>query len=164
MKAILLALTCFLTACAAAPASGEAELIDRVGWRVLADEHGVGADAGVFVAITAAEYTALWRRLGFDAGPPDADTSEEVVVAFTLPYPEGCEFPFMSLEVDHIARTLAPRYGGNEPAVCGDDLIPYTVVVGVRRADVAGGVYNLRLPAIGAELGETTGATLEMPE
>ena len=113
-------------------------------WRVLADEHGTGGDPAVYVATSDAEYDTVWSQLGFKMDRPSVDLDEEVVIAFTVSYPSGCEFPFVSLDVDHTIGTISPRYAGNEPGLCAADVNPYTVILAIRRNVLSADTYDVR--------------------
>lgn len=134
---------------------------DETDWRVLADEHGIGGDPVVYVATSEAEYDTVWSRLGFRTDRPSVDLDEEVVVVFTVSYPSGCEFPFISLDVDHTNGTISPRYAGNEPAVCAADENPYTVILAIRRDGLIADSYDVRLTAVHPDVADATAAELQ---
>jgi len=131
-----------------------------VDWRVLADERGVGGDPAVYVAKSDAEYHAVWSDLGFNADRPSVDMDEEVVVAFTVQYASGCEFPFVALDIDHTTGTISPRYAGNEPGQCGDDEKPYTVSLAIRRDALTADSYHVHLTAVPQDVVQATAVEL----
>lgn len=132
-------------------------------WRLLADEHGVGGPPAVRLVADDVEYHEMWSELGLTAGIPPVDLEEdEIVVAFTVSYPSGCEYTFLALNLDHDTRTISPHYGGNEPAVCAADVNPYTVVVAVDRESLTVGRYEVRLTTVPPEVADATAAFINM--
>ena len=164
--AVSLAVACTvgLAGCGVRTGNDSAASADEVDWRVLADVHGVGGDPAVHVATTNAEYNVVWPDLGFAADRPLVDLDEEVVVAFNVSYPSGCEFPFVSLDVDHTARTISPRYVGNEPAVCADDQNPYTVALAISRDALTADTYSVRLTIVNPDLADATARQLGLSD
>ena len=161
---IAVACTVGLAGCGDRTGNDSAASADEVDWRVLADVPGVGGDPAVHVATTNAEYNVVWSDLGFAADRPFVDLDEEVVVAFTVSYPSGCEIPFVSLEVDHAARTISPRYVGNKPAVCADDENPYSVALAISRDGLTAATYNVRLTTVHPDVEDVTARHLSLTD
>lgn len=149
-----------LPSCDGAPRG--TEFLPQTPWRVLADEHGAGGPPAVHLISDDAAYQKTWSELGLTASIPPVDLSRELVVAFTVSYPSGCEYPFLSLNLDHAARTISPHYGGNEPAVCAADVNPYTVVVAMDRESLTAGSYEIRLTTVSPEVADATAAHINV--
>ena len=133
---------------------------DAAGWRMLADEQGTGGDLPVHMALTDRDYATMWSDIGFDSDRPPVDMDEELVVAFTVSYPSGCDYPFISLDVDQTARTISPLYAGNEPSVCAADENPHTVAIAISRDNLTAETYELRLTTVGPDVAGTTAVEL----
>ncbi len=149
-----------LSSCAGSPRG--TEFLPVTPWRLLADEHGVGGPPAVRLVADGVEYHEMWSELGLTPGIPPVDLEDEIVVAFTVSYPSGCEYPFLALNLDHDALTITPHYGGNEPAVCAADENPYTVVVAIDRESLAVGSYEVRLTTVTPEVADATAAFLNV--
>ena len=149
-----------LSSCADAPQG--TEFLPVAPWRLLADEHGAGGPPSVRVVADDADYRTTWADLGLTARIPPVDLNDEIVVAFTVSYPSGCEYPFLSLNLDHAARTISPHYGGNEPAVCAADVNPYTVVVAIDRESLMAGSYEVRLTTVSPDVADATAAFINV--
>ena len=153
-------LVAFVASCAGA-ADGT-EFLPVTPWRVLADEHGAGGPPTVRLIVDDADYRKMWPDLGLSATIPSVDLDQELVVAFTVSYPSGCEYPFLSLTLDHAARSILPHYGGNEPAVCGAEVNPYTVIVAIDRESLNVGSYEIRLTTVSPEVADATAAYINV--
>ena len=157
---VFMLLVAFVASCAGAP--DRTEFLPVTPWRVLADEHGSGGPPTVRPIVDEADYREMWSDLGLSARIPPVDLNDEIVVAFTVSYPSGCEYPFLSLNLDHAARTISPHSGGNEPAVCATDVNPYTVVVAIDRESLMVASYEVRLTTVSPEVADATAAVLNV--
>ena len=149
-----------LSSCADAPRG--TEFLPVTAWRLLANEHGTGGPPSVRVIADDDDYRTTWSDLGLTAKIPPVDWNDEIVVAFTVSYPSGCEYPFLSLNLDHATRTISPHYGGNEPAVCAADVNPYTVIVAIDRESLMVGSYEVRLTTVSPEVADATAAFINV--
>ncbi len=132
--ALILAPVLFV-ACGSAATDDGGPVVSGEQWRVLVDDHQVGGpiDLGIHTATDADEYAQLWALLGRDGKQPDADLDDDVVVAYATPYPSGCEYPFLRLNVDDSNAVIEAGYAGNEPALCAADENQYLVMVSIDR-------------------------------
>lgn len=114
-------------------------------WRVVVDEHQTGGpvDPGTRTATDAEAFDELWALMGRGGEQPSVDFDEEVVVAYAMSYPSGCEFPFIDLEIDETDAIITASYAGNEPAMCADDENQYLVIVGIDREGLSHPRYEV---------------------
>lgn len=114
-----------------------------VPYRVLADERGLGGEPAITVIDTPEAFATWWRDAGGAGTPPSFEPEHETVLALVASYPSGCEFPFLSLDVDVMNREITARYGGHEPAVCAADENPLGVVAAVDRRALPRGTWSV---------------------
>jgi hypothetical protein len=141
--------------------SGEVDTADDRGWRVLADENGIGGEPRVYIATTNAEYHSVWAELGFATGQPSVDLDNEIVVVFTIWSRGDCSLPFKELELDHTARTISPRYISNEPGNCTAEEIPSSVAVAISRDVLTADIYDVRIRPWNSDLADETAIQLK---
>lgn len=116
---------------ATAPPDGP-QPIEGDGWRLLHDEltgEGYAAD----VAVTRAEYDALWTEYGLSGTPPDVDFDAEVVIRFGAVYSGSCpEIRMDDVVIDRDARTVTAeivQLGGNRDCTADENWRSYVVAV-----------------------------------
>lgn len=148
--AVVFASVTVLVACGASGDDGDATRQSTSGgstpgvpYRVMANELGLGGQPAIAVIEAPAAFATWWREAGGAGTPPPFDSERETVLVFVASYPSGCEFPFLSLDVDTVAREITARYGGNEPAACAADVNPFSVVAAVDRQALPSGAWSV---------------------
>lgn len=110
------------------------------GWRLLADEPGVGDVYRTAVATDQASYDALWSEIGLAGEPPPVDLDAEVVVWFAPAVSGSCrEIRLDDVVVDDEAGLVYPAIvlpGGNR--TCTSDANPHAYVVALDREALPG--------------------------
>ncbi len=141
-----------LVACGTGDQGGDTTAVGNTPWRVLVDDHQVGGpvDPGIRTATDADTFDRLWALLGRDDDQPSIDFDDEVMIAFAMSYPSGCEFPFIGLVIDESDAVIAASYAGNEPAMCAADENQYLVMIGIDRDALTHPRYQLTT-SIGGE-------------
>jgi hypothetical protein len=106
------------------------------GWRLLADEPGIGRPYATGFAADPAAYAALWADIGLPGEPPAVDFDTEVVAWFGPAVSGSCpEIRMDDVVFDGATATLHPEIvliGGARG--CTDDANPHAYVVAVDRA------------------------------
>lgn len=125
--------------------------------RIVVDEPGLGSEPGIVVINSTDELVTWWRDAGGEGSPPSFEPDRELMLAFTTSYPSGCEFPFLSVDIDVATRVIEARFGGNEPAECAADENPYSVIAAVGRTALPAGPWSAT-----SSIGRAT-ATFELP-
>ena len=106
------------------------------GWRLLADEPGIGMAYATGAATDQAGYDALWAEIGLPGDPPAVDFATEVVLWFGPAVSGSCdEIRLDDVDLDEETATVRPEIvliGGNRS--CTDDANPHAYVVAYERS------------------------------
>jgi hypothetical protein len=105
------------------------------GWRLLADEPGVGVPYDTGVATSEQELDALWAEIGIPSAPPDIDFEREVVVWFGPAVSGSCDDIRMDDVVlgDEVYPVIVLPGGMRG---CTDDANPHAYVVAIERVRI----------------------------
>ena len=131
-----------------APAAGP-QRPEGDGWRLLADEQGVGEAYRTGIASDPASYRQLWAAVGLPGDPPAVDFESEVVIWFGAVYGSSCpDLRLDDVRVD-LDRALvhAEIVLVDPPSACTDDANPRAYVVAVRRSKLPSGPFAIQLGA-----------------
>jgi hypothetical protein len=104
------------------------------GWRLLADEPGVGTVWDTSAAFDQAGYEALWRTLGLDGELPAVDFADEIVLHFGPAVSSSCpniRLDGLLIEGDLVLPDIVQP--GVQPPACTADANPHTYLVAVER-------------------------------
>jgi hypothetical protein len=118
------------------------------GWRLLADQQGVGLPYRTGIAADAAGYARLWREVGLSGDPPAVDFVSEVVIWFGAVYGSGCPVRLDGVVVDpgqalvHGEIVLV-----GQPPACNSDANPHAYLVALERAALPAGAFAIQLGA-----------------
>jgi hypothetical protein len=119
------------------------------GWRLLADEQGVGQSYRTGIASDQASYEELWTDIGLSSQPPSVDFESEVVIWFGAVYGSSC--PNLRLDDVVVDQELALVHakivllGGLQ--ACTADANPRAYVVALERAMLPSGAFAIQLGA-----------------
>jgi hypothetical protein len=106
------------------------------GWRLLADEPGIGMAYATGAATDQAGYGALWAEIGLPGDPPAVDFATEVVLWFGPAVSGSCdEIRLDDVVLDEETAIMRPEIvlvGGNRS--CTDDANPHAYVVAYERS------------------------------
>ncbi|MBA3779313.1 MAG: hypothetical protein H0X16_08460 [Chloroflexi bacterium] len=119
------------------------------GWRLLADEMGVGQPYRTGIASDQASYAKLWTEIGLAGELPHVDFGSEVVIWFGAVYGSGCENIRLEDVVVDRERALvhAQIVLPGVPQACNDDANPHAYIVAVDRARLPSGPFAIQLGA-----------------
>lgn len=119
------------------------------GWRLLADEQGVGEPYRTGIAWDQASYRRLWVDVGLSAERPPMDFGSEVVIWFGAVFGSSC--PSLRLDdvvVDHEQALIhADIVLVDPPAACTDDANPRAYLVSIERGSLPTGPFSIQLDA-----------------
>ncbi len=119
------------------------------GWRLLADQQGVGQPYRTGIATDRASYQALWTQIGLRGEPPLVDFESEVVVWFGAVFGSSCP----DLRLDDVVVDLERALVHAEivlvgvPMACTADANPHAYLVAVERAMLPSGPFAIQLGA-----------------
>jgi len=119
------------------------------GWRLLADEQGVGHPFRTGIATDQASYEALWAGVGLAGDPPPVAFGSEVVIWFGAVYGSSCP----NLRLDDVvvdrdrALVHAEIVNVDTPMFCTADANPRAYLVGLQRAKLPPGPFAIQLGA-----------------
>lgn len=106
------------------------------GWRLLADEPGIGMAYATGAATDQAGYEALWVEIGLPGEPPAVDFATEVVLWLGPAVSGSCpEIRLDDVVLDDATATVRPEIvliGGNRS--CTGDANPHAYVVAYERS------------------------------
>lgn len=130
----------------AAPADGpQAPAGD--GWRLLADEPGLGQAYRTGIATDEASYEGLWTDVGLAAERPPVDFQAEVVVWFGAVFGSSC--PDLRLDDVVVDRERALVHAEivlvDPPMACTGDANPRAYLVALQRATLPDGPFAIQL-------------------
>jgi hypothetical protein len=119
------------------------------GWRLLADEQGVGEAYRTGIASDQASYGKLWREIGLSGEPPPVDFESEVVIWFGAVYGSSC--PNLRLDDVVIDQQQALIHAEivlvDAPMACTADANPHAYLVALERATLPAGPFAIQLGA-----------------
>lgn len=119
------------------------------GWRLLADEPGVGSPYRTGIATDEASYDHLWTDIGLSGDRPSVDFETEVVIWFGAVFGSSCP----DLRLDDVVVDLetaivhAKIVLADAPMACTDDANPRAYVVAVHRSKLPPGPFAIQLRA-----------------
>lgn len=117
------------------------------GWRLLADEQGIGQAYRTGIATDRASYEQLWTDVGLSGELPLVDFETEVAIWFGAVYGSSC--PTIRLDdvvVDQeraIVHAEIVLIGGLR--ICTSDANPHAYVAAVKRARLPSGPFAIQL-------------------
>lgn len=130
------------------PASGPQPLRGD-GWRLLADERGVGQPYRTGIASDQASYERLWASVGLSGEPAPVDFASEVVIWFGAVFGSSC--PGLRLDDVVVERERALVHAEivlvDPPAACTADANPHAYLVALERARLPSGPFAIQLGA-----------------
>ena len=133
-----------------APADGPQQLAGD-GWRLLANEQGVGEPFRTSVASDDDSYGELWERIGLTAERPPVDFESEIVIWFGAVYGSNCPELRLDDVVVELERALVHAeivlVGGLR--ACNGDANPRAYVVALERSQPPSGPFAIQLDANG---------------
>jgi hypothetical protein len=119
------------------------------GWRLLADEPGVGQPYRTGIATDQASYRQLWAALGLSGDPPAVDFESAVVIWFGAVYGSSC--PDLRLDDVVVDRGRALVHAEivlvDPPSACTADANPRAYLVALQRAKLPSGPFAIQLGA-----------------
>jgi hypothetical protein len=119
------------------------------GWRLLADEPGVGESYRTGIASDPASYRQLWTEIGLSGDPPAVDFDSEVVIWFGAVYGSSC--PDLRLDDVVVDRERALVHAQivlvDPPSACTADANPRAYLVALQRAKLPPGPFAIQLGA-----------------
>jgi len=119
------------------------------GWRLLADEQGVGQAYRTGIATDQASYERLWTNIGLSGEPPPVDFESEVVIWFGAVFGSSC--PNLRLDDVVVEREQALVHAEivlvDPPAACTADANPHAYLVALERAKLPSGPFAIQLGA-----------------
>jgi hypothetical protein len=131
-----------------APAPGPQQLSGD-GWRLIADQQGVGVSYRTGIATDDPSYVGLWRQVGLEGEPPPVDFETEVVIWFGAVYGSSC--PNLRLDdvvVDQAGAIVhAVIVLADVPMACTADANPHAYLVALERARLPAGPFAIQLSA-----------------
>ena len=119
------------------------------GWRLLADEQGVGQPYRTGIATSAESYRQLWAEIGLSGNPPAVDFEVEVVIWFGAVYGSSCP----NLRLDDVVVDLERDIVHAEivlvdaPSACTMDANPRAYLVALERSRLPDGPFAVQLGA-----------------
>lgn len=117
------------------------------GWRLLADEPGVGAPYTTGIASDQASYEGLWRGIGLSGEMPPVDFETEVVIYFGAVYGSSC--PDLRLDDVVVDRDRALVHAEivlvDPPMMCTDDANPRAYLVALERSRLPAEPFAIQL-------------------
>lgn len=119
------------------------------GWRLLADEQGVGMPYRTGIATDDASYADLWEVIGLPGDPEPVDFETEVAIWFGAVYGSSCP----NLRLDDVvvdqARALvhAEIVDLDAGMACTSDANPRAYVVALERSRLPAGPFAIQLRA-----------------
>ena len=123
------------------------------GWRLLADERGIGEAYRTGIATDARTYAELWAAVGIEATPPEVDFESEVVIWFGAVFGSSCP----NIRLDEVVVDGEFVYADivlpDPPAGCTADANPHAYVVAIERATLPTGPFVIQLDADGPPAG-----------
>lgn len=144
-----------------APAAGP-QVPEGDGWRLLADEQGVGQPYRTGIASDPASYRQLWAVVGLPGDPPAVDFESEVVIWFGAVYGSSC--PDLRLDDVVVDRDRELVYAEivmvDPPSACTADANPRAYVVAVNRSKLPSGPFAIQLGADDPPAGASEERTL----
>lgn len=120
-----------------------------IGWRLLADEQGVGMPYRTGIATDDASYDDLWKTIGLPGDPTPVDFETEVAIWFGAVYGSSCP----NLRLDDVvvdeARALvhAEIVDLHAGMACTADANPRAYVVALERSRLPAGPFAIQLRA-----------------
>lgn len=115
------------------------------GWRLLADEPGVGEPYRTGIATDPESLRTLWSAIGLDGPVPEVDFQSEVVIWFGAVYGSSCP----ELRLDDVVVEGSMVYAQivlTRPHIaCTDDANPRAYVVAVQRSILPKGPFAIQL-------------------
>jgi hypothetical protein len=119
------------------------------GWRLLADEQGVGQSYRTGIASDRASYERLWRDIGLAAEMPAVDFESEVAVYFGAVYGSSClDLRLDDVVVDRERALVHPEIVlVDPPSFCTEDANPRAYVVALARSRLPAGPFAIQLSA-----------------
>ncbi len=117
------------------------------GWRLLADEAGVGFPYRTGIATDPESLRALWATIGLDNPPSDVDFETDVVIWFGAVYSSSC--PDIRLDAVVVEGSLvhAEIVTVTPYVACNADANPRAFVVAVEREKLPVGPFAIQLGA-----------------
>ena len=119
------------------------------GWRLLADELGVGFPYRTGIATDAASYRQLWAEAGVTGDPPAVDFEADVVIWFGAVYGSSCP----DLRLDDVVVDLERALVHGEivlvdaPSACTADANSHAYLVALERSRLPAGPFAIQLGA-----------------
>lgn len=119
------------------------------GWRLLADEQGVGQPYRTGIATDQASYERLWADIGLSGEPPAVDFEAEVVIWFGAVYGSSCPNLRLDDVVVDAERALvhADIVLVDAPSACTADANARAYLVAVERTKLPTGPFAIQLGA-----------------
>lgn len=125
------------------------------GWRLLADEAGVGEVYRTGIATDTESYERLWDQVGLSGDAPTVDFTSQVVIWFGAVFGSSC--PNIRLDDVVVDRDRALVYAKivlvDSPAACTADANPHAYLVAVDRSVLPVGRFAIQLDADGPPSG-----------
>ncbi|HJP89783.1 MAG TPA: hypothetical protein VJ850_12175 [Candidatus Limnocylindrales bacterium] len=116
------------------------------GWRLLADEDGVGGPFGTGIAADAVSLARLWSDIGLRTPMPSVDFQTEVVVWFGAAHGSSCpRIRFGGVTYNPGRGVLYPSISRLDYGACATDAIGHAYVVAIQRAILPPGAFEIRL-------------------
>ncbi len=119
------------------------------GWRLLAEEKGVGQPYRTGIASDQASYEQLWIHIGLSGEPPPVDFEAEVVIWFGAVYGSSC--PNLRLDDVVVDRERALIHAEivlvDAPSACAADANPHAYLVALKRDELPSGPFGIQLDA-----------------
>jgi hypothetical protein len=119
------------------------------GWRLLADEQGVGHPYRTGIATSGESYRQLWAEIGLPGSPPDVNFDSEVVIWFGAVYGSSC--PNLRLDDVVVDRERDIVHAEivlvDTPSACTADANPRAYVVALERSKLPAGPFAIQLGA-----------------
>lgn len=119
------------------------------GWRLLADEQGIGQSYRTGIATDQPSYDRLWTDIGLSGAPPPVDFESEVVIWFGAVFGSGCSHLRLDGVIVDPERALvhAEIVLPGPPVGCNGDANPYAYLVALQRARLPSGPFAIQLGA-----------------
>lgn len=131
------------------------------GWRLLADQQGVGQSYRTGIATDQASYSRLWTDIGLSGAPPPVDFQSDVVIWFGAVYGSSCPIQMNDVVFDQDrALVHADIVLIGTPIACTSDANPHAYVVSVERARLPPGPFGIQLGAEDSPAGAPEERTL----
>lgn len=118
------------------------------GWRLLADQRGVGQPYRTGIATDQASYDRLWTDIGLSGAPPPVDFESDVVIWFGAVYGGTCPIQLNDVVIDEQrALVHADIVLVGSPMACTDDANPHAYLVAVERGRLPSAPFAIQLGA-----------------